>query len=98
VSVAGEPHELPAEQADALRRALQESLTNARKHAPGQPVVVALDWTTGVDLVVSNPLLESASSSGGHGLRGMAERFGRFGGATASAVDGSFVVHARVDA
>jgi signal transduction histidine kinase len=98
VSVTGEPRDLPGEQADAVRRALQESLTNARKHAPGQPVVVALDWATGVDLVVSNPILESVASPGGHGLRGMAERFGHFGTATASAVDGRFVVHARVDA
>ena len=39
----GDPHEVSDDLATALRRALQESLSNARKHAPAEPVRVRLD-------------------------------------------------------
>jgi signal transduction histidine kinase len=81
----------------ALRRAIQEGLTNARKHAPGERVDVVLTWTTdAVELQITNPLgaAASANSDGGHGLIGMRERFAVLPGGSASAGKsrGTFVV------
>ncbi len=89
--VTGAPRPLGAGQATALQRALQEALSNVRKHAPGAPVDARLDWQTErVLLTVSSPLVTSsatdadgaptratglAASGGGHGLEGMRERF-----------------------
>lgn len=42
VTVVGELPVLPAAQGLVLYRAVQESLTNARRHAPGQPVTLTL--------------------------------------------------------
>ncbi|SDY55318.1 histidine kinase [Herbiconiux ginsengi] len=137
---------LDADAVVAVRRAFQESLTNARKHAPGRPVTAELRWAGdgSLDLRVENPLALSARatapSSGtlaapaapaapaeasgspaasvtspdavaggsvaaahghrGHGLEGMAERFGavRGGSVDAGEHDGRFVVLARVEA
>ncbi|MEJ1231052.1 MAG: histidine kinase [Galbitalea sp.] len=87
----------------ALRRAVQEGLTNARKHAPGAPVTVALRWGgDGVDVEISNPVTGSSRagasvSTGGHGLVGMRERFAALpGGAVSSGIRaGRFVVTVR---
>lgn len=69
-------------------RIVQESLTNARRHAPGQPVDVVVETVPGpgVRVVVSNTLTDGpapADASGhtaGHGLRGLAERARLVGG------------------
>ena len=105
----GEPRALGSAQATALQRALQEALSNARKHAPGEPVDAVLSWQTDrVLLTVSSPLIEPsaavpanaaelATSGGGHGLEGMRERFAALplGGSVAtSADDGRFTVTA----
>lgn len=100
LSVHGSPSVLDSTQATALRRALQEALSNARKHAPGAPVEARLDWQTDrVRLTVSNPIVSGhpalSSSGGGHGLDGMRERFAALaagGMATASASGGRFTV------
>jgi signal transduction histidine kinase len=80
----------------ALRRAVQEGLTNARKHAPGQRVDVVLTWTAGsVELQITNPVdTRAPGSDAGHGLIGMRERFAALpgGSATAGASDKTFVV------
>ena len=47
---------VPATVGQALHRIAQEALTNARKHAPGQPVTVRLDDDGGLTLRVRNPL------------------------------------------
>lgn len=103
--VTGDAATLTAQQAEALQRALQEGLSNARKHAPGRPVTVELVWQDDrVRLVVSNPLPATgtpasalAASGGGYGVEGMRERFAALpGGGTASAavVAGRFVLTA----
>jgi signal transduction histidine kinase len=62
----GTPIDVPDAVATALRRALQESLSNARKHAPGEPVTVRLDWGRArVRLTVTNPDPAASASSGG---------------------------------
>lgn len=61
-------------------RIVQEALTNARKHAPGAPVTLALSGSPGTGLVIeaSNPLRRGAPPTripgAGTGLVGVAER------------------------
>jgi signal transduction histidine kinase len=65
-------------------RVLQEALTNARKHAPGQPVSIALDGTPGEHLIiaVTNPLCSEPTviPGTGTGLGGLTERVRLAGG------------------
>jgi signal transduction histidine kinase len=72
----GTPWETSDAQAATLARAAQESLSNARRHAPGQPVDVRIQWNTDrVLLTVSNDAASAGGTlSGGFGLRGMRER------------------------
>ena len=58
-------------------RMVQESLTNARAHAPGASITVSLDYTgTAAELVVENarPGTSPAGRGAGNGLLGMHER------------------------
>lgn len=88
----------------AIVRIAQEALTNARKHAPGASVRVALEFGDAVTtLVVDNDAhtttTESAlgASGGGYGLRGMRERVELLGGSLAAGVRGGrWVVRAEV--
>ena len=70
-------------------RIVQEGLTNARRHAPGQPVSVTLRGNRGhaLEIAVRNPLGPSAlhtdsaaESTAGFGLVGLAERVELVGG------------------
>ncbi|MCU1482771.1 MAG: two-component sensor histidine kinase [Subtercola sp.] len=92
---------LSGEAAHALRRALQEALTNARKHAAGAAVDVQVEVSRSrVLLRVANPLAAPrvfvGSSGGSRGIAGMRERFATLPGAelTVEAEDGEFVVTA----
>ncbi|MWJ35519.1 two-component sensor histidine kinase [Clavibacter michiganensis subsp. michiganensis] len=85
---------LPATTSRHAYRAIQECLTNARRHAPGAPVEVSLDGRPGgrLRIVVRNPApppaaSEPPASTRGHGLAGIAER--------AHAVDGALDVSRR---
>jgi signal transduction histidine kinase len=67
----------------AAYRIVQESLTNAAKHAPGSPVGVTLTRSTGTleVTITSGPAsVASADDGGGLGLTGMAERAKSVGG------------------
>jgi signal transduction histidine kinase len=84
-------------------RIVQEALTNARKHAPGVPVRVALAGAPGVrlDVEVSNPIGAGAGialPSAGVGLAGLTERAVLAGGTVehGARADGSFVVEAKL--
>jgi signal transduction histidine kinase len=67
-------------------RVVQEGLTNARKHAPGEPVTVTLDGGPGAGLEVSvaNPLgpgpVPAPLPGSGTGLVGLTERLELAGG------------------
>lgn len=77
VVVNGSPRDLTAGQATTLRRALQEQLSNARRHAPGATVTVTLSWLPHtVVLEVGNPVAaeRTPSPGGGYGIEGMRER------------------------
>lgn len=77
-------------------RVVQESLTNAAKHAPGAPVEVRVRRTRAelVVSVVNEPPAVPGTGSGGHGLVGLAERVRLAGGTLAAAprADGGFAV------
>ncbi|MET7338588.1 hypothetical protein [Nonomuraea sp. NPDC005650] len=65
-----------------LLRTAREALTNAAKHAPGEPVAVELGYGEGaVRLVVRNAYAAGgAPPSSEHGLQGMRERLALAGG------------------
>jgi signal transduction histidine kinase len=75
---------LPPMSARAAYRLVQEGLTNARKHAPGQPVSVMVSADSGDAALIEirNPIAGSASvmASSGSGIIGMTERVRLAGG------------------
>jgi signal transduction histidine kinase len=85
----------------AAFRIVQESLTNAAKHAPGAPVRVAIgpDQEALVVSITSGPVEDAAdpAESGGLGLAGMVERATTVGGQLdVRRHDGMFTVCARL--
>jgi signal transduction histidine kinase len=73
---------LPAAAAQAAYRVAREGLTNAARHAPGQPVTVTLDWEPGALLLtISNGIPPGAGAGEpGLGLAGLGERVRSAGG------------------
>jgi len=104
LSVDGVPAALPAGGDLAVYRIVQESLTNAAKHAPGAAAAVTLHWQEGrLGLAVTNgpaPGRERGyrGPGTGHGLIGMRERARSCGGTLAAqaAPDGGFAVRATI--
>ena len=104
--ITGSPRPAPAEAGLAVYRTAQEALTNARKHAPGQPVRLTLDYAPAeLTLQVVNPLptldIERplAASGAGYGLNGLRERAALSGGTlTAGPADGEWRVSLRIPA
>ena len=88
LTVTGTGHRLPPDAELALYRAAQEAVSNARKHAPGAPVTLRLDYgrQATVLLVANGPCpggraARPLSQTGaGLGLRGMRERIELLGG------------------
>jgi signal transduction histidine kinase len=77
LEVAGDPVPLPQSLDLSAHRIVQEALTNARKHAPGAPVAVALRWRErDLQLLVRDwgPGPNGPQSADAHGLVGMRER------------------------
>lgn len=69
----------------ALNRAVQEGLTNARKHAPGEPVTITIAaLADALSITMSNPTAQAeekgSGNSGGYGIVGMRERASVVGG------------------
>lgn len=94
---------VPAVAGRAAYRVVQEGLTNARKHAAGQPVRVVLDGRPGTTLIIDihNPLSRDASAppsvpGSGAGLIGLTERVHLAGGRLDHEVTaaGEFHLHA----
>lgn len=84
-----------------LHRVVQESLTNALKHAPGQPITVSVDGAVGdgIRVTVCNPLPTRGTGAAGSrvGLIGLRERASLVGGRFDAGVQGDdFVVQAWV--
>jgi len=90
-SVSGSPRPVGTEAGLTAYRAAQEALTNARKHAPGQPVRLRLDFSESeIAIRVSNRLpaasdREAVPEAGtGYGLTGLRERAALGGGSLAA--------------
>jgi signal transduction histidine kinase len=101
MKVEGTPQPVRAEAAMALYRTVQEALTNARKHAAGRPVSVALTFAPdAVAVQVTNPAGRGGTLSGtggGYGLAGLAERAEQAGGRfSAGSADGEWRVYMRI--
>lgn len=99
----GEPVALPAGLDIAAYRIVQESLTNAAKHAAGATVTATIRYTEGaLDIDITDDGSPDPTRrplpSGGHGLVGMQERVSLFGGSleAAPAAHGGFRVRARL--
>ena len=106
--VSGDPRPVPAGEALAVYRVVQESLTNVRKHAgPGATAVVSLDYGED-DLLIrvtddgagasAVPGLGHPAAGSGHGLAGMRERVELYGGTARSGprAGGGYEVVARL--
>ena len=92
-----EPDRADPQLSRAVYRIVQEVLTNARKHAPGSPVDVAVSHETGaVRVHVVNPIADLAPpdrTGAGLGLIGVDERVALLGGSVSHGVqDGRFVL------
>jgi signal transduction histidine kinase len=87
----------------SIYRVVQEALTNVVKHAPGSRVRVAVEVSnSGVQVEVTNGVGRAgpftSPAGAGHGIVGMRERIGAFGGTleAAPAGDSGYRVLARV--
>ena len=99
-TVTGEPRPLSEAASLVAYRTAQEGLTNARKHAPGQPVALGLGFEAAqITVSVANPLPPTgtkaplAAAGAGAGLTGLRERAALAGGALeAGPADGTWRV------
>jgi len=99
-TIAGTPRPVGAERGLTAYRTAQEAFTNARKHAPGQPVSLTLTYgPDALTLEISNPLPGPgaegplAHAGTGYGLTGLRERAALAGGTlTAAPRDGRWTV------
>jgi signal transduction histidine kinase len=103
VRVEGTPRRLPATVDLAAYRIIQESLTNAVRHAGPASATITLAWSDGQLRIEvrDNGRGGSANGSGdggGHGLAGMRERAAAVGGTlhAAPSASGGFAVDARL--
>ncbi|WP_246081432.1 sensor histidine kinase [Homoserinimonas aerilata] len=98
----GEPRELAGSVRLAMYRVVQESLTNARKHAPGSLSTVNIHH--GTDAITVEVMTAPASSPvpgrfrAGRGIRGLEARVGLLGGElyAGPGTDGGFRVTAHI--
>ena len=103
-TVTGPPRPLSEQVSHVAFRAAQEGLTNARKHAPGQPVTLGLGFEPGqLTVNVANPLPPAggyrplAATGAGAGLTGLKERAALAGGTLeAGPADGTWRVSLRI--
>ncbi|HEY2314281.1 MAG TPA: histidine kinase [Streptosporangiaceae bacterium] len=100
-TLTGTPRELPEGAELAAYRVVQESLTNTRKHAGlAATAAVALRYEPdGLTVEVTDDgLATSSDDAGGHGLAGMRERIGMYGGTVTAGPlpGGGFGVTARL--
>ncbi len=103
-TVAGPPRPLSEQVSLVAYRTAQEALTNARKHAPGQPVTLGLGFEAGqITVSVVNPLPRAddhrplTAVGAGAGLTGLRERAALAGGTLeAGPADGTWRVWLKI--
>lgn len=89
----GDPDDVPSQAGLAAYRIVQESLTNAIKHAGNFPIMVRIDIRSkAVRLLIINgvgaaPVMAVPRRRGGHGLIGMEERVRALGGSIEAGPD-----------
>jgi signal transduction histidine kinase len=106
LTVTGLPRPLSEQVTNVAYRTAQEGLTNARKHAPGQPVTLGLGFEPGqVTVSVANPLPPAghtgplAETGAGAGLTGLKERAALSGGTLeAGPADGTWRIDLTIPA
>jgi len=106
LTVTGLPRPLSEQVTHVAYRTAQEGLTNARKHAPGQPVTLGLGFEPGqVTVSVANPLPPAghtgplAETGAGAGLTGLKERAALAGGTLeAGPADGTWRIDLTIPA
>jgi signal transduction histidine kinase len=106
IEVSGTVRPITAEASVAAYRTAQEALTNARKHAPGEPVTLRLGYDPDkITLSVVNPMPARgaagplADTGGGVGLVGLTERAALAGGTFDAGPDGeNWQVNLRIPA
>ena len=101
LAVEGTPRRLPAGLGLTVYRIVQESLTNAARHAAGSRVGVSLRYepdALDVAVIDDGGVHTEHAPSGGRGLLGMRERVAVFAGTIEAGPvpDGGFAVHARL--
>lgn len=96
--VSGTPPTSHAPVTLAVNRIVRECLTNAGRHAPGQPVSLAVDWhPDAVSVTATNRTDRRSHLVPGRGLTGVRHRAELLGGTFAAAVvDGRFEVRVRI--
>lgn len=94
LTLSGAPGERDEQARLAVNRVVRECLTNAGRHAPGEPVAIDVAWEPArVRLVAANPTSLGAVPAAGRGLTGMRHRADLLGGEFEAAVrDGRFTV------
>jgi signal transduction histidine kinase len=106
LTITGQPRPLSGQAAQVAYRTAQEGLTNARKHAPGQPVALTLAFEPAqVAVTVENPLPPDnqpgplAATGAGAGLTGLKERAALASGTLeAGPADGTWRIELRIPA
>jgi signal transduction histidine kinase len=95
----GTPQPLPSAADETAYRVIEESLTNATRHAPGQPVSVTIAWEEAeLLLTVANPTDRRAYTPGS-GLANLDGQLRQVGGSLVHEVaDGRFRLHAALPA
>jgi signal transduction histidine kinase len=100
LSLHGDLRAVPLAPGLTAYRLVQESLSNAVKHAPGVPVDLRVCvGDREISILAVNAVLAAPprGASGGNGLRGMVERVGILGGSVVTGNgDGSWKVDARI--
>jgi signal transduction histidine kinase len=83
-----------------VNRIVRECLTNAGRHAPGEPITLRVDWQPGEVVVeASNPAAGRVPSTPGRGVTGMRHRAELLGGAfDAGVTDGRFEIRVALPA
>jgi signal transduction histidine kinase len=98
----GEPAPMSATAELAAYRVVQEALTNADQHAPGQVTLVDVRYGDGVSIEVTTdgPALAPGSFGSGRGLVGLREQVRHCGGELKAGrrSGGGFIVRARIPA
>jgi signal transduction histidine kinase len=98
LSVTGTPQPDHAPVSLAVARIIREALTNAGRHAPGQPVALQVDWSPAqVNVRATNPTGAHGQPVPGRGLTGMRHRAELLGGKFEAAVaDGLFALRVSI--